>query len=395
MLTEIRVKNFKSLKDVTLKLRQRNLLVGANMAGKSNLIDLFRFICQMAFPAPGSMGLANAFVTRGGLSEVLWKGGNETVIKIALSGKTSEHGPEWPWDYEIVIQGDARYNNFRIASEHLTIRRQSGVAVDDLIENVGFERHLCNIQHQRLLSVSDSLRSVLEFENPNWPGSFLRSAIFSWKFYELVPPVMRNPNPMGAALFLTEHGENLSQWLLYLQTRYGDAFARIQRVVKDALPQVMSLFTSPTQQSTVLLGAHEKHLTRPVTLSQMSAGELAFIAYLSLIFAPAELTGGLYCVEDIENYLHPSLTETLLEILRQAQEEWERKGQAAQILMTTHSPIVVDKMKLEEIVFTERKNGETVCSRPSDAPQLQKMLQDEEIGLGDLVYTGVLSNVSK
>jgi AAA15 family ATPase/GTPase len=36
MLTKIRVKNFKSLKNVTLDLGQRNVLVGANMAGKSH-----------------------------------------------------------------------------------------------------------------------------------------------------------------------------------------------------------------------------------------------------------------------------------------------------------------------------------------------------------------------
>jgi predicted ATPase len=125
MHTTIRVKNFKSLKDVTLELGQLNVLVGANMAGKSNVMDLFKFIYDMTFPPPGSMGLANAFFSRGGFSEVLWKGGDERVIELSLSGTTSEHGPEWPWDYEVVIQGDARYDNFRISSEQLTIRRRA------------------------------------------------------------------------------------------------------------------------------------------------------------------------------------------------------------------------------------------------------------------------------
>jgi len=236
---------------------------------------------------------------------------------------------------------------------------------------------------------------MLEFEIPDWPGNFLRSTIASWRFYELIPPLMRNPSPTAAAIFLSEHGENLSQWLLNLQTRYSSSFARIQSVLQDALPQVSGLFTWPTQQSTVVLGTNEKHLTRPVTLAQMSAGELAFIAFLSLIFSPPELTGGLYCVEDLENYLHPALIETLLEVLRQSQEEWERKHQAAQIVMTTHSPVVVDKTKLDEIIFVEKKDGATVCSRPSDRAHLRKLLEDEEIGLGDLVYSGALGDVGK
>jgi predicted ATPase len=174
---------------------------------------------------------------------------------------------------------------------------------------------------------------------------------------------------------------------------YEDSFARIQQVLRDALPQVKGLFTSPTQQSTVALGSHENFLSRPVTLLQMSAGELAFIAYLSLIYAPPDRTASLYCIEDLENYLHPSLMVTLLEVLRQAQEEWERTKRGTQIVMTTHSPLVVDKMMLDEIIFVERREGATVCSRPRDKSHLRKLLQEEEIGLGDLIYSGALSNV--
>ena len=395
MLTQIRATNFKSLKNVTLDLGRRNVLVGANMAGKSNVIDLFRFIYDMAFAAAGSWALPNAILKRGGFGELLWKGGDEQVISIALSGTTSDGGTEWPWEYAISIQGEL-YGNFRVASELFRIQRRKDLAMDDLIETVGLQRFLCDFQHQKLLPVSDPTRSILEFEIPGWPGDFLKSAIRDWRFYELVPPFMRKPNPMAAAEFLQEAGENLSQWLLNLQTKhYPDSFARIQEVLRDALPQVSDLFTSPTQQSTVALGSHEKYLKRSVTLAQMSAGQLAFIAFLSLIYAPRDRSASLYCIEDIENYLHPILIETLLEVLRQSQEEWERKHEGPQIVMTTHSPLVVDKMKLDEIIFVERREGATICTRPSGKSHLQKLLTDEEVGLGDLVYSGALSDASK
>lgn len=394
MLTNIRARNFKSLRSLTLGLGSRNVLVGANMAGKSNVIDLFRFIYDMTFPRQAGDGaLSRAVFERGGFGELLWKGGNEQLIEIELSGTTLAHGPEMQWDYAISVQGEA-YGNFRVARELFRMHRQD-LPTNDLIETRGSERYFRTTQNQTL-PVSDFRRSALEFEIPGWPGNFLRSAISKWRFYELVPSMMRAPNQTAAASFLQEHGENLSQWLLNLQAEhYDDSFARIQQVLRDALPQVTGLFNSPTQQSTVALGSREKHLTRPVTLSQMSAGELAFVAFLSLIYAPPDRAGGLYCIEDIENYLHPTLIETLLEVLRQSQEEWERKDGATQIVLTTHSPLVVDKMKLDEIIFVEKREGATVCSRPSDKPHLKKLLQDEEIGLGDLVYTGALSDVGK
>jgi predicted ATPase len=395
MLTQIKAKNFKSLKDVTLALGPRNVLVGANMAGKSNVIDLFRFIYAMAFAAAGSWALPNAVSIRGGFGELLWKGGNGQVISIALSGTTSEHGPECHWDYEISIQGDL-HGSFRVASERLGIQPRKDLPMKELIETRGTDRYFFS-QHQAVgAPVKDPTRSMLEFEIPGWPGNFLRSLIAKWRFYELIPSLMRDPNQTAKVQFLQEHGENLSQWLLNLQAEhYDDSFARIQQVLRDTLPQVTGLFNSPTQQSTVALGSHEKHLNRPVTLAQMSSGELAFIAFLSLIYSPPDRAGTLYCIEDLENYLHPSLIVTLLEVLRQSQEEWQRTHDTPQIVMTTHSPLVVDKMKLDEIIFVEKSEGATVCSRPSDKVHLRKLLQNEEVGLGDLVYSGALSDVGE
>lgn len=58
--------------------------------------------------------------------------------------------------------------------------------------------------------------------------------------------------------------------------------------------------------------------------------------------------------------------------------------------MTTHSPILVDRCQLDEIVIVEKRQGATVCTRPVDKPHLRELLQREEIGLGDLVYSGAL-----
>src|SRR5208282_5884866 len=137
MLTKIRAHNFKSLKDVTLELGPRNVLVGANMAGKSNVIDLFRFIYDMTFPLqPGTMALSNAVFSRGGFGELSWKGGNEQRIEIALSGTTVEHGPEWPWEYEISIQGEPN-GRFWVGNEILRVQRRKDIPADELIENSG------------------------------------------------------------------------------------------------------------------------------------------------------------------------------------------------------------------------------------------------------------------
>lgn len=175
-----------------------------------------------------------------------------------------------------------------------------------------------------------------------------------------------------------------------LQTKYGPSFDRIARVAKDAFPGLERLFTVPTQQGQVFLASEERYLKRPVPVFGMSDGELAFIALLSLIFSPLELGALLYCVEEPENHLHPRLLDTLVEILKQVQEEL-RPDERSQIVITTHSPYLIDKFSLDELIVVEKREGTTVLTRPSNKSHLRNLLEKEEIGLGELYYSGALS----
>ena len=62
----------------------------------------------------------------------------------------------------------------------------------------------------------------------------------------------------------------------------------------------------------------------------------------------------------------------------------------AQIVMTTHSPFVVDRCSIDELVVVSKREGESKCLRPRDTGHLKEMLKDESISLGDLYFSGVL-----
>ena len=102
----------------------------------------------------------------------------------------------------------------------------------------------------------------------------VRNSIADVRFYSLIPAVMRSVNPSTAASFLLEHGDNLSFLATTLQTRYQETFHRMRKVVKDALPVLVDIFTWPTQQSTVYVV--EKNLLRATPLSGMSEWEASF-----------------------------------------------------------------------------------------------------------------------
>ena len=83
MITLLRARNFKSLRDVDISLGPLNVLVGPNMGGKSNVVDLFRFLYECWFAA--TFGSVSALARRQGIDEVLWKGSQDRLLSIAIS----------------------------------------------------------------------------------------------------------------------------------------------------------------------------------------------------------------------------------------------------------------------------------------------------------------------
>jgi predicted ATPase len=386
MITHVRARNFKSLRDVDISLGPLNVLVGPNMGGKSNILDLFRFLHECWFPQPPSFGPGGALTRRQGIEEVLWKGSKDNLLSIAVEF-LDPGSPRRQFRYELEIAAGA--GGYSTIQKEALALREAG-AERQLIVRESDGRWLENSDSSKLAFIQAE-RSGMELAPPNWEGYPLKFFAQNWRYHQFVPGVMRQANPMTAGNVLDFHGSNLSAWLMWLQTRSPQAFARIGEVARDVFPEIRELLTWPTQQGTVYLSSQEQGLLRPTPLFHMSDGELAFVAYLSLILAPDELGGTFFFIEEPENHLHPKLIETLIALLRQVQQEVAQRGvPPSQIILTTHSPLVLDQMKLEEILWVEKQQGETKVIRPSDKPHLRKLVEDEELGLGDLMFAGAL-----
>lgn len=85
--------------------------------------------------------------------------------------------------------------------------------------------------------MQDTLGLALEFQGrtPSFEGFRFWRFMANWRFYNLVPALMRKNNPPSWANHLSEHGENLSAWLLTLQNHTAE-FERIKQACRDVLP---------------------------------------------------------------------------------------------------------------------------------------------------------------
>src|SRR5579884_709572 len=99
--THVRLQNWRNFSRVDLPLQERNFLVGPNASGKSNFLDVFRFLGDLVAV---SGGLGHAVARRGGVSEIrcLAAKANPNIgIEVEIGGDAEE-----PWRYRLVFGQD-------------------------------------------------------------------------------------------------------------------------------------------------------------------------------------------------------------------------------------------------------------------------------------------------
>lgn len=384
MIKRLHIRNFRSLHNLTVDLELNNVLVGPNASGKTNIVEAFKFLTSIAIVGP-----KKALTDRLGFPEVQWKGKGTGPIYLGVQADLVdlESGPAQV-EYQIEIDGTA-LGMVTVVSENLVISvKGSRTELIDFRSGRGVAR---NIDGSKAFDASgDPSQSALEFNIPGWAGTRFKEYLSKWQFHRLMPQALVQVNPAVRTSFLSETGDNLASWLASLKTSHSENFRRIEQVARDCFPGLQEVITELTQVQTTFLSSRDKYLLRPVSAWGLSGGELCFIALASLILAPPELGAVFHCVEEVENYLNPRLLEALINLHRQWQAYYMKENQASQVLITTHSPYVVDKFDLQELIVVEKKEGETKIIRPSDQPHLQSLLANQDAGLGDLWYSGAL-----
>lgn len=394
MITSLLVKNFRSLRDIHLDLRSRNVLIGANKSGKSTLLEALKFLRHVM----GVGDVVKPVNDRGGLARIVWGGRAPSIpsvsqpqvlepIEFQLHGETRRPGETTPiiFSYQLTIGGDLR-GQIAISREILDL-----VILDSrrrLIDMAGGQ----GVAKKWDLNVlfenpTDQKKPALAYDIPGWEAGFVKSEIVAWQFFDLIPQVAKaSSNTAAAVAALDEHGGNLSSWIHTLQVNYPDDFNRVAKLFRDAFPEVESLGTIVTQAGTTFITSREKFLQSPITVLEASAGELKFLALMSLIFSPVSVP--LVCVEEPENNLNPRLLSLLVEMANQRRTELGDAG--AQVIVTTHSPYLVDLLEPEDVVLVSKDEGATLFRRPGSEDDLRRLMRQSETTLGRLWFSGSL-----
>lgn len=377
MITRLRIKNFKSLRDVEVNLTPIHVLIGPNDSGKTSILDALAALCRSV-----DHDLADAFLGSWKGTELVWMGRPD--LRVGIDVDVNE---DVVAGYGIAARFGAR--DKQVLAEEEIIRRK-GCAVIEL--------RLSDPRTNVAKLVSDPTWSVAYGKQLRDVEGLLRGVhYYRWDPRFLALPVAPDtkrsfrmePNGFGLALCLDNILGDDPKQFIRLQERFARVFPHVTSVRLSPERDAYRAAVDDPNRITVLQKADGKGLyfklrdtDQWVPASQVSDGVLLVLAYLAILYLPQEKRPRVLLIEEPENGIHPKRLRNVLDVLRELVQEQSH----TQVVLTTHSPYALDLFKPEEVTLcTMQDNGEVKTTRLSDSPSV--IGQTDVFTLGE-IWTG-------
>ncbi|MBN2493622.1 MAG: AAA family ATPase [Deltaproteobacteria bacterium] len=367
MIQSISVSNFRCLgSDVILGLSDLTVLVGRNGAGKSSLVDVLQFLSDCM-----RLGLEGAITKRHGIGAVRrWSSGHPHNVSIKLRTKREDFDAE----YAFVIAGD-REEEYRVQSEEAGVRMRGDAAL-------GY-----SIREGKWIGGPEDLRPPVTSMNLILPlvagdSRFkpLADELRRMAVYSIFPDFLREPQKYDPTRPMREHGEN---WISILKDQSESEW-------KSDLVSALSSLTGDIQDVRIrpvsgFLTTQFKHQANRVSRnkwfesSQESDGTLRVAGIITALLQTPPLT--VVGVEEPELTVHPGAIRLLYDFLKQA-------SRSSQVVLTTHSPDLLDHVDADDVRLVENKEGATTVG-PMNEEQRQ-VVRDRLMSLGEIMRSEYL-----
>ncbi|MBI4816471.1 MAG: AAA family ATPase [Deltaproteobacteria bacterium] len=192
--------------------------------------------------------------------------------------------------------------------------------------------------------------------------------------YELLKPSPLIPES-ELNRFMTSRGFGLAGIYQSILSQGDETFLRITEEVRRLFPTVKSLRLPAINPQTVILRAELTDGTQ-VNADQMSHGLLYYLAFRALQFVSSTKV---FLIEEPENGLHPARIRAVVAILRAL-----ASTAGNQVILTTHSPLVINELQPEEVSLCVRRTTAegTRVVRLMDTPSFEK--RSRVYALGEL-----------
>jgi predicted ATPase len=378
MITRFRVGNYKALRDINLDLTPVQVLIGPNDSGKTSILEALAGVCRSV-----DHPLTDAFLGAWRGVDLVW-----------------QHDPSRMLEFEVEVEKGGTSLCYELSCRPTSSGRAMKVEAERLV-HAGSEISLPEAHgHSGTRIWRILLQGEATSEEIRGAAKLVHDGLSGVHFYRWTPDFLALPaapdsnrrfrmeqSGFGLALCLDDILGYDPKRFLELERRFTDIFPEfraIRLVPEPAYRAPPSPEQIPLLQKSDGKGIHFElaGTGRTIPAAQASDGVLLVLAYLGLLHLPSQFGPRVLLIEEPENGIHPRRLRDVLTILRQAVQEQQR----IQILLTTHSPYVVDLFQPEEVTLCRKADdGAVVLRRLSESQMVRQQL--DVFTLGE-IWTG-------
>jgi predicted ATPase len=359
MIKQIKIQHFFSFgESAEINLNtETNVLVGINGSGKSNFLKAIRLLYESTV----GEGMSNLLSNWGGFGSIAhFK--NKEVKEVFLSfefdkdsinkiTKTSDSFKTNPI-YEIRIKKIGGIGEYQLEeyfyqknSDFIFLKVENGSAVVSRRNQkaIGLER----------LEVFDPRELVIrQLSDPDqyFPIFTLKKAIGKITVYDYFDTTLKSPIRQLSSYYsetsLLPDGRNLTSLLNYLNGNAIQAYDKIIEEIKNLNIQIRELVFSTPLAGKTLLTLKEKELGKTISVEHISDGTLRFLLLMSILYNPNG--GTIICLDEPEIGLHPDMINRVATAIKHASKS------GSQIIVATHSPLLLNNFELEDLLIFEK-----------------------------------------
>ena len=353
MLKRLRVRNFKSLADVTVEFPRMAVLFGPNAAGKSNLLDAIQALSRIGTKRTLTEALEYAGM-RGHAFEQFAEGTSgfhsgkpesqfsiQADVGVPNGANRMEH-----YRYSVDVGISYRSGTLANRGEHLSALTKSGrprgePAIETAEGQIairrqsggGHSRHEKVGQHHTVLSDGRFAAPAHKFIER------VRNELQDWEAYYLDPRVaMRAKMPLMDVTGIGPYGQFIAPFFYKLKGEQPEYYQSIRRTVRTIIPEVPDFDVDLVSDGTLDFSIRQNGI--PYSCRIVSEGTLRVLGLCAISANP--WSASLLAVEEPENGVHPRRVELLAKMLTRLALDHGR-----QVVITTHSPLLCDAVLAE------------------------------------------------
>lgn len=380
-LKTVRIQHYKSLNDVTVHLHPGvTVIVGPNGVGKSNFVDVFRFLHDAV-----ASNLDDAIRKREGIVRLL-QYYKTRPSDIYLNFTFKDDREEFEYYLRLGGKGNGDWYIIRESLSPLEpaepieygmryVRESSEKLIVDQDEIEGFPEHRLALG-MLLRQIQDPQPEKNDFRLRSIPlGSRIIKEVNHWNHCTIYPNILKKPaNPDRSQSALEESGEN---WATVIKSAKPAVMERIYEAMQAVLPDFRHVKVETVGSYLIprffFASGEETIAFDPM---QLSDGTLRLFGIL--LAAYQQPAPRLLVIEEPEQTIYPGALAVLADVFSEISE-------TTQVIITTHSPHLISHFTPDQIRVAYLQNGLTQIANIH--PHQMEAIHEGLMSLGEFMAT--------